>query len=712
MANSSIPIGIYVGYPNASDLVATEKFESDYSAFAKLMGTAPAYVDTYVDYNQPVSEWIDNSGWAAGSSAGSSVARTMIPVIGLPMASTAAGSMSPDQQFKAFASGQYDSVVQGIVKQWSDNGFKNLVFRPGWEMNLMGPTYAGSDAQSQADWIAAFQHIYTVIHQAAAADGVTVQVMWNPGTTNYSNAEATTNLYPGDAYVDSVGGDVYADMYPYSDSSPTPSYHDWTTGGEDATVAQFIADPTNRAHYWSYPAATEWTLDSSGGHSQSLASLIAFAGAHGKSFAVAETGAGNYGGGADVQDDAAFPAWLAQQLTAAQASGVKVDFVNIWDSDAGGSYNFTDPADGKPLEAAAWAAAFGAPATSLPTSSTVILGTGPDVLVLQIAEDAYLGNAQFTISVDGTQIGGVQTATALNSLGATQAFNVKGSFTAGPHTVSINFLNDLSATAPSPGDRNLFVTQASIDQVSISGSSLSLWNTGSKSFSFQEGAPASDKLILGVSEDAWQGDAQYTVSVDGKQVGGVYTATASHAAGLVNLQTINGSWGKGAHTVGISFINDAYGGSSTTDRNLYTNSVNFDGTQVAMSPVQQLSNGTAIVATSATQSPGILKLYMAGDAYQGNAQFTMAINGTQIGGAQWVTAINANGASQAFSFADTLAATQDIAVSFTNDLYNSTPGDRNLYVVGAEFNGVALSPAVWTAKMFSNGTSHFSLTAS
>ena len=91
----------------------------------------------------------------------------------------------------------------------------------------------------------------------------------------------------------------------------------------------------------------------------------------------------------------------------------------------------------------------------------------------------------------------------------------------------------------------------------------------------------------------------------------------------------------------------------------------------------------------------------------------MAINGTQIGGAQSVTAINANGASQAFSFADTLAATQDTAVSFTNDLYNSTssnPGDRNLYVVGAEFNGVALSPAVWTAKMLSNGTSHFSLT--
>jgi len=131
-----------------------------------------------------------------------------------------------------------------------------------------------------------------------------------------------------------------------------------------------------------------------------------------------------------------------------------------------------------------------------------------------------------------------------------------------------------------------------------------------------------------------------------------------------------------------------------------------------MSPIAQLSNGTAIVTTPAVPDPGILTLYMAEDAYQGNAQFTLAINGTQIGAAQSVAAINGK-ATQAFSFADTLTATQDIAVSFTNDLANltsSTPGDRNLYVVGAEFNGVALSPAVWTAKMLSNGTSHFSLT--
>jgi hypothetical protein len=39
-------------------------------------------------------------------------------------------------------------------------------------------------------------------------------------------------------------------------------------------------------------------------------------------------------------------------------------------------------------------------------------------------------------------------------------------------------------------------------------------------------------LVLGISEDAYQGDAQFTVSVDGKQLGGTFTTTASHASAI------------------------------------------------------------------------------------------------------------------------------------------------------------------------------------
>jgi hypothetical protein len=52
-------------------------------------------------------------------------------------------------------------------------------------------------------------------------------------------------------------------------------------------------------------------------------------------------------------------------------------------------------------------------------NNPVNIGTGSDTLALAVAEDAYLGDAQFTISVDGTQIGGTQTTTALRNAGAT-----------------------------------------------------------------------------------------------------------------------------------------------------------------------------------------------------------------------------------------------------------------------------------------------------
>jgi hypothetical protein len=41
----------------------------------------------------------------------------------------------------------------------------------------------------------------------------------------------------------------------------------------------------------------------------------------------------------------------------------------------------------------------------------------------------------------------------------------------------------------------------------------------------------SDSLVLKISQDAYQGPAQYTVSVDGVQVGGTFTASAWHSAG-------------------------------------------------------------------------------------------------------------------------------------------------------------------------------------
>lgn len=95
-----------------------------------------------------------------------------------------------------------------------------------------------------------------------------------------------------------------------------------------------------------------------------------------------------------------------------------------------------------------------------------------------------------------------------------------------------------------------------------------------------------------VSEDAYKGDAQFTVAVDGKQVGGIYTATASHASEAVHDVSLSRNWGAGAHTATVNFLNDLYGGTPTMDRNLYVKGVSIDGATAPGSSAALLITGT------------------------------------------------------------------------------------------------------------------------
>jgi len=706
------PLGVYVGNPNNSDPVAEAQFESDFRAFSGLLGAQPQFIDTYVDYRQTTDQWVGNAKFTAASHAQSAVLQGITSVIGLPMASTAPGSASADQFYKDFAAGKYDGVVQGVVKAWADQGFKTQYWRPGWEMNLDSmPFYGGSDAGTQADWRAAFQHVSDVLHAAGRTEGVDVKVVWNPSVTNYSKAGiGTQTLYPGNQYVDVIGADIYADVYPYGDPS---AIYDWDKSGQvinsahpvyDTSVQQWASDPINLVHYYTHPASSQYSLDSSGGHSLSLQDLIDFAKQQGKPIAIAETGSGGSGGagnGAGLNDNPIFVQWLSDTLS---QSGVPVAFVDVWDSNAGGNYRFTSAGDGKPLEAAAWAKYFGATSTA-PAPPPV--GIGSDTLVLNLSEDAYLGDAQFTISVDGVQLGTAQSVTALHGSGQSQAFTFKGSFGAGLHTASLSFVNDAYGGSAAL-DRNLYLDSATFNGVQVKGAAT-LMSNGAVSFSAGTAAtppaPATDTLQLGLAEDAWQGDAQAVITVDGKQAGGTVTVTALHAQGKSQAVTLTGQWGPGAHDVGVQFINDAYGGTAATDRNLYVNGVTLDGQASATPTATLYSNGTAHFATSA--SPLVLQL--SEDAWQGDAQFSVSVDGKALGAAQSVTALHASGAAQDFGFGQAMAAgTHDVAVSFLNDAYGGTATtDRNLYVNAVDVNGAAMPGTA--AALLSTGTQHISV---
>ena len=116
-----------------------------------------------------------------------------------------------------------------------------------------------------------------------------------------------------------------------------------------------------------------------------------------------------------------------------------------------------------------------------PTPPDRTSGSGADVLVINLSEDAYQGDAQFTVSVDGVQQGGIQTATASHQAGANQAFTFKGDFGAGPHTVGVNFLNDLYDGTPST-DRNLYVNGISVNGQTMPNGSADLMSAGNVDF--------------------------------------------------------------------------------------------------------------------------------------------------------------------------------------------------------------------------------------
>jgi hypothetical protein len=223
------------------------------------------------------------------------------------------------------------------------------------------------------------------------------------------------------------------------------------------------------------------------------------------------------------------------------------------------------------------------------------VGNGPDSLVLRISQDAYRGSAQYTVRVDGAPIGGTLTADALHSSGQSDMVTVLGNWAAGNHTVQVDFLNDAwDGTAAT--DRNLYVDGATYNGAAVGGAARTLLSSGPASFGFSDAggttAPSptpttpapttpapttpapttpatggsgggggatsatvgsgSDTLVLRISQDAYQGSAQYTVRVDGVQIGGTLTAQAAHGGGQSDTVTACSATGQRATTTSRS----------------------------------------------------------------------------------------------------------------------------------------------------------------
>jgi len=200
------------------------------------------------------------------------------------------------------------------------------------------------------------------------------------------------------------------------------------------------------------------------------------------------------------------------------------------------------------------------------------------VIVVHVSEDAYLGDAAFQLTVNGVPVGGVQTARASHGAGLTQDFTLYGPADADPGMLGVTFLNDAwSGTVAT--DRNLYVDGVTINGLDQPNSAQTLYSNGSVDIALREKQPT--EVAFNLSEDAWQGDAQAAVSIDGQQLGDPVAITALHVLGAVQSLLFVVPLDDRAHTATVSFLNDAWGGSIETDRNLYIESIRVGSTPIS-----------------------------------------------------------------------------------------------------------------------------------
>jgi type 1 glutamine amidotransferase len=382
-------------------------------------------------------------------------------------------------------------------------------------------------------------------------------------------------------------------------------------------------------------------------------------------------------------------------------------------------------------------------------SSTASLTVNPvqvgQDIVVHLSEDAWQGDAQYTISVDGVQVGGVRTETALHGQGQSEAVTLTG-YSAGPHTVTVTFINDAYDGTPDT-DRNLYVD--SIDFMGVTYPGAALYSNGSQDF--QIGNTQSSQSVF---IDAGGNAVGSFVADTGFSGGNTYsTGDAIDTSGVTNpapqavyqserygdfTYTIGGLTAGASYSVRLDFTEIYWNSAGQRLFNVAINGnqvlSNFDifatagGKDIAIAESFNAtvdSNGQIVIQfstitdnakvsgieiTPAATASGPIVLHLSEDAYQGDAQYTIAVDGVQVGGVRTATANHSQGQSEAVTLDGPYAAgSHTVTVTFLNDLWNGTPDtDRNLYVDGIDFLGTHFAGAA----LYSNGSVTFQLQVS
>jgi len=213
----------------------------------------------------------------------------------------------------------------------------------------------------------------------------------------------------------------------------------------------------------------------------------------------------------------------------------------------------------------------------------------------------------------------------------------------------------------------------------------SFWQTGALASQarVEVALGGSQRLVFDVTafaNGAWQGDAHYSVTLDGAVLVADGVATASHAAGAHGLVDLHPALAAGPHSLVVSFTNDAWGGTAATDRNLYVDAISLNGLdlgkQAALLSAGHASftfTSGAAVAAPVVVANDTLHIGLSADSWQGDPRFLIFIDGKQVGLEHSAAASHAAGQVE---FLDVLVAhtagVHQLDVRFTNDAWGGT----------------------------------------
>lgn len=307
------PIGLYAGNPGDAAQGSYPGFNPQWDGFVSAIGRAPTFWTVYMDQTYTPTDgtfgWTQQGSYFPGIGKGNTRTADCIPVFAWPFGYKLSGQ-SAVNLFTSISNGSLDTTIKDTLINWKTGGYSTLYIRPAWEFNL--PNNYAVNSTNLADFIAAWKHFYTLIHTTAAANGMTVKIIWNPNVGGNQNSPALTvaQQYPGDAYVDLYGIDTYG--------SPVDGAH--TPGATTTDPTQYL-----------------------------VTTMINMAVASGKAVCFPEVGG----------IDTAFATAMVNYLET-NPGPVSIEYFGFWDiDDSNGNLSWTNASDNQATLVADWKAGFG-----------------------------------------------------------------------------------------------------------------------------------------------------------------------------------------------------------------------------------------------------------------------------------------------------------------------------------------------------------------